>query len=122
MPATAQPASDFRGYRIEFSNGNGMAGLASRTARLVAVLGFEHPRLTNDKPFGRAASQLQYVAGAEAAAQAVNARLPVQVPLSEVARLDRNAKVRVLLGSDFPAPAPITTASGPVREAAAPQP
>ena len=113
LPASV-PAS-FHGYRIEVANGNGTTGLARRTSYLLGVLGFEKARLTNDKPFGRAESRLQYVAGAEDAAQAVNARLPAPLPLAQVASLERSAKVRVLLGRDFPAKAPEILAARPPK-------
>jgi tetratricopeptide (TPR) repeat protein len=103
------------GYRIEVSNGNGAGGLARRTSYLLDPLGFEHTRLTNDKPYGRLESRLQYVAGAQDAARQVNARLPRPLPLAEVPTLERSAKVRVLLGRDFPASDPAILAAKPAK-------
>lgn len=112
--APAAPAT-FQGYRIELANGNGTAGLARRTSYLLGALGFEKARLTNDRPYGRVESRLQYVAGAEDAANAVNARLPAPLPLAQVPSLERSAKVRVLLGRDFPAKAPEILAAKPPK-------
>lgn len=105
----------FHGYRIEVANGNGTTGLARRTSYLLDALGFEKARLTNDKPYGRAQSRVQYVAGAEDAAKAVNARLPAPLPIAEVPALERSARVRVLLGRDFPASAPQILAARPAK-------
>lgn len=101
--AAPRPAPDLRGYRVEISNGNGTSRLAWRTSNLLKALGIDRARLTNAKPYGTRASQLQYVPGAEQAARDINAQLPMEVPLAEVAKLERDAKVRVLLGRDYPA-------------------
>ena len=89
--------------RIEVSNGNGTSGLARRVLASLHLPQATPTRLTNDKPFGRASSRIEYVPGAEQAARAVNARLPATLPLAPVARLDRQVGVRVLLGKDFAA-------------------
>jgi hypothetical protein len=62
------------------------------------------PRLTNDKPYGVQTSRIQYVAGAERLARDVNARLPSPLPLARAGSLERDVRVRVLLGKDFPQP------------------
>ncbi len=107
--------------RIEIANGNGATGLAKRVWSLLAPRGMERPRLTNDKPYGVVTSRIEYVAGAEQVAREVNAGLPAQLPLARVAGLDRNMRVRVLLGKDFPrngVPA-VAGAQVPVKFAAA---
>ena len=87
---------------IEISNGNGTSGLAHQVSRLLAPRGIKKPRLTNAKPYGVTASRIQYVEGAGQAAREINLRLPIPLPLARVASLDRNTRVRVLLGKDFP--------------------
>jgi len=100
-------------YRIEIANGNGATGLARRVSNLLAPRGITGPRLTNDKPYGVVNSLIQHVAGAEQAAREINSSLPVRLPLLRVQGLERNVRVRVLLGKDFPrnmAPAPMKLA------------
>jgi len=100
--APAQPG------RLEIANGNGVTGLARRLSMALAPQGFERARLTNEKPFNVATSRIQYVAGAERMARDLNATLPVQLPLAQVAQLERNARVRIVLGKDFPPQAAAT--------------
>lgn len=88
--------------RVEVSNGNGTTGLARRIAGILAPASALRPRLTNDKPYGAQASRIQYVGGAEQLAQDINARLPSPLPLARIESLDRDVRVRVLLGRDFP--------------------
>lgn len=106
VAASGAPATTVMGaaaaVRVEVSNGNGASGLARRVAGLVAAAGAVKPRLTNDKPFGVQASRIQYVAGAERLAEDINARLPVPLPLARADALERDVRVRVLLGKDFP--------------------
>jgi Flp pilus assembly protein TadD len=88
--------------RIEISNGNGATGLAMGVSHLLAAQGAGPARLTNDKPYGVVRSSIQFVAGAEQEARQINQALPVPLPLTQVASLQRKAPVRVLLGKDFP--------------------
>lgn len=94
--------------RFEIANGNGVPGLARRLSMVLAPQGFERARLTNERPFNVATSRVQYVAGAERMAHDINATLPVQLPLAQVAQLERNARVRIVLGKDFPPKAAAT--------------
>jgi hypothetical protein len=106
----AAPSVRFAG-RIEISNGNGATGLAMGISHLLAAQGAAPARLTNHKPYGVARSGIQFVAGAEQEARQVNQALPVQLPLTQVASLERKAPVRVLLGKDFPPATVITQVS-----------
>lgn len=102
QPVAKKPLADLA--RLEIANGNGTSGLALRVAGYLGSSGAQRARLTNDKPFGAASSAVQYVAGSEQMAREVNASLPVALPLRRVAALDRNMRVRVLLGKGFAAP------------------
>lgn len=102
--ASQPPVHDLRMSRIEIANGNGTTRLAAGVAGLLAsqgVQGLQRPRLTNDTPYGVQLSVIQYVAGAEDAALEIRAALPSTFPISQVARLDRDMKVRILIGRDF---------------------
>lgn len=98
VPAAAVAATG----RVEIANGNGASGLARRVSGLLAPQGAKPPRLTNDKPYGVQTSRIQYVAGSERMAQELNARLPSPLPLALAETLERDVRVRVLLGKDFP--------------------
>lgn len=100
--ATAATGAAPAAARVEVSNGNGTTGLARRIASMLAPASALRPRLTNDKPFGAHASRIQYVGGAEQLAQDINARLPAPLPLARIESLERDVRVRVLLGRDFP--------------------
>jgi Tfp pilus assembly protein PilF len=100
--ATPVPAQEMVRGRLEIANGNGTSGLARRVSGLVAMPGTAPARLTNHKPYGVQASRIQYVAGSQRQAQEINARLPSPLPLALVETLERDVRVRVLLGKDFP--------------------
>lgn len=95
MTATADGAS-----RLEVSNGAGVARLARRTADRLEQEGVVSARLTNAQHFRFPQTRIEYLPGQDAAVQAVAERLPVQVKLVPVARLDRNMSLRLVLGQD----------------------
>lgn len=101
--ATAAMGAAPAAARVEVANGKGTNGLARRIAGILAPASALRPRLTNDKPYGVQASRIQYVSGAEQLAQDINARLPAPLPLARIDSLERDVRVRVLLGKDFPA-------------------
>lgn len=92
--------TDIRGVKLEVANGVGVVGLARRTADRLAEDGVATARLTNAKPYRQLHTQIEYVRGQEAAAQALVSRLPVQVDLVPVSRLDRDMSLRLVLGQD----------------------
>jgi len=111
IPDVAPAAAVRLAGRIEISNGNGATGLAMSVSHLLAAQGTAPARLTNHKPYGVAHSSIQFVAGAEEEARQINQALPVQLPLAQVALLERKAPVRILLGKDFPSATVITQVS-----------
>jgi len=100
--ATAAMGAAPAAGRVEVSNGNGATGLARRIAGILVPASALRARLTNDRPYGVQVSRIQYVGGSEQLAQDINARLPAPLPMARIESLERNVRVRVLLGKDFP--------------------
>jgi hypothetical protein len=90
--------TDIRGVKLEIANGVGVVRLARRTADRLAEDGVATARLTNAKPYRQLRTQIEYAPGQEAAVQALASRLPVQVDLVPVSRLDRDMGLRLVLG------------------------
>ena len=86
--------------RLEISNGAGVERLARRTADRLEREGVVSARLTNASHFRFPQTQIQYLPGQDAAVKAVMERLPVQIKLVPVAKLDRNMSLRLVLGKD----------------------
>lgn len=114
-PATAILGAAAPALRVEVSNGNGATGLARRVAGLLSGASALRARLTNDQPYGVQTSRIQYVRGAERLAEDINARLPAPLPLARAEALERDVRVRVLLGKDFPQGAAPTAEISPRR-------
>lgn len=94
--------TDIRGVRLEVSNGVGVAQLAKRTALRLAETGVATARLTNDRPYRQARTQIQYLPGQLAAVNALAARLPVPVEQVQVpvGQLNARIQLRLVLGHD----------------------
>ncbi len=91
-----------RPYRIEVSNGNGVTGMAKKVKGFLNKEGYSSARLTNQKPFHVASSQVQYRTGYREQAQSLALILPGQpgiAPASKDLRWD--ISIRVLLGKDL---------------------
>lgn len=88
--------------RLEVANGNGIRGMAARTAGLLRQFGLPSARLTNDRPFRHTQTEIQYVAGRQDSAQQVSKLLPVTSQLVEMPALQRGIEVRVVIGHDLP--------------------
>jgi tetratricopeptide (TPR) repeat protein len=117
LPQQQPRAMPTRSFKLEVSNGNGVLGLAKRVAGRLTGAGLKTARLTNQRPFNHATTEVQYREGYAAEAEALAAKLhhPVQVKRSE--RLARHIDVRLVLGRDVlsdvalvapPAPATVT--------------
>ncbi|HEX5362822.1 MAG TPA: tetratricopeptide repeat protein [Gallionella sp.] len=87
-------------YRIEVSNGNGVAGLARKVAGFLDGEGYSGARLTNQKTFKVASSQVQYRSGFREQAQSLVLTLPGQPGIAQVEDLRRDISIRVVLGKD----------------------
>ena len=87
-------------YRIEVSNGNGVMGMARKVADFLNKDGSPSARLTNQKPFQVASSQVQYRSGYRDQAQSLASALPGKPGIAQASNLRRDVSVRVLLGKD----------------------
>lgn len=97
----ATTTTDLRGLRLEVANGVGVERLATRTAGQLAKSGVRVSRLTNQKPYRQVRTQIRYVAGQEAALQALTQHLPVSVERVAVASLPAGMHLKLVLGRDF---------------------
>jgi hypothetical protein len=101
QPAAPQPFVDaLRGVKLEVSNGVGITNLARRTADRLAPTGVITARLTNARPFRQAKTEIQFVAGQNLSAQALQARLPVTAKTVTAKSLERGVQIRLVLGHD----------------------
>ena len=110
------------GFRLEVANGNGVTGLARRVGRSLVEVGYPASRLTNQKPFQQAVTQIQYRDGYEQQARALGRRFAQ--PPEVVARngLNPRADVRIVLGHDLPREFALNLGSAsPLKLAAAPK-
>ena len=101
-PRDVAPAT--RAYRLEVSNGNGVAGLARKVSELLVEPGMLSPRLTNQEPYAQRMTEIQYRDGYAAAAASLGERLPPGAPARKSERLRFDTDVRVVLGADCAGP------------------
>ncbi|UUZ75870.1 LytR C-terminal domain-containing protein [Polaromonas sp. P1(28)-13] len=90
-----------RGVRLEVANGVGITNLARRTAnRLAAGTGVITARLTNARPYRQMKTEIQFGAGQDALAKALQTRLPLTATLA-AAQMQGNVQLRLVLGHDL---------------------
>jgi len=99
-PIGIEAVSSLKGVRLEVSNGAGVAHLARRTADRLAPTGVVTARLTNARPYRQVRTEIQYLAGQEVSAQALQARLPVKTSAVASNGLHRGVQIRLVLGHD----------------------
>lgn len=87
--------------RLEVANGNGVTGLARRTSRYLQDKGYAAARLTNQRPYRQAATEIHYRNGQQDQARELNALLREPVRLVESARLKSGIGIRLVLGRDM---------------------
>jgi len=92
--------SELEGVRLEVSNGAGIARLARRTADRLALAGVATARLTNASPYLQASTEVQFARGQEAAAQALQSRLPLATRAVASGQLPAGMQLRLVLGHD----------------------
>lgn len=95
----AAPAA--KPYRIEVSNGNGVTGMARKVAGFLDGEGYSKARLTNQKPFQVASSQVQYRSGYREQAQTLVLNLPGRPGIAQADDLRGDISIRVVLGKDL---------------------
>jgi hypothetical protein len=88
------------GSRLEIANGNGATGLAKRFRQALATRGIAVTRLTNAKPFGRAATSIEFRRGFEQQARGLQATLGGKAVLQQADKLRASTDVRLVLGKD----------------------
>lgn len=89
---------------IEISNGNGVTGMAGRSAGFFRILGFDVGRITNAPHFNYQTSRIYYLEGNLDVAKAVAGIVPGPQEFEEVEDLGRaGIGVRLLLGRDMAA-------------------
>ena len=92
--------SGLAGIRLEVSNGAGIARLARRTAERLALAGVSTARRTNALPYQQARTEIQFARGQEAAAQALQSRLPLAARAVASDPMPAGMQLRLLLGHD----------------------
>ncbi len=99
VPAAMMEVSSKR-VRVEVSNGGGIRGMARRVAQFLSGNDQIAQRITNQRPFNQATTQIEYRAGYRADAERIGGSFPRQVALAESQSLNRDVEVRVVLGKD----------------------
>lgn len=89
-------------FALEVANGNGVRGLAKRVAADLASAGVRATRLTNQRPFKQARTEVQYREGYAAQAAELAGKLEHPALLVPSNRLGRGVDVRLVLGNDLP--------------------
>lgn len=98
---TAKPVPKVQVSRLEVSNGNGVAGMASRVGRWLATQGLKPNSLTNQQHFAQRQTVIQYRSGYEEAAQRVARSLPANAKAEPSPTPGLRSDVRVVLGRDW---------------------
>lgn len=91
-----------RRFRLEVANGNGINGMARRVSIALRTHGYFQTRLTNQKPFTQAKTQVFYREGFAAQAQTVGRGFKQTIAVSQRSNIDSRADVRIVLGHDLP--------------------
>lgn len=86
--------------RLEVSNGNGVTGMARKTSLELQNSGYPKARLTNERPYRLAATEIQYRPGFEVQARELQTALRPGVPVVASSRLRSDVQVRLALGKD----------------------
>jgi len=105
--------------RLEISNGNAIPGLGRAVSDQLKRAGFNVMRLTNERPFRRQRTELQFRDGYTDVATSFVSRLPKSVNIIRSHTLSVDVDVRLVLGHDvLTAGGLLGTAYGERRDAA----
>ena len=99
IPAPAN-SSTSRQARVEVSNGNGVSGMAKWMGGFLGRQGIAVSRLTNEYPFTRETTKIQYQAGFKESAQALQKALQGDTLLMPINQATDRFDVRLVLGQD----------------------
>lgn len=91
--------------RLEIRNGNGVAGMAAATARIVGDARLQVIRVTNEGNFQVAVTRVEYGGGQELAARALARRLGASETVAQSSC--RPSDLRLILGRDLPGAAAV---------------
>ena len=86
--------------RVEVSNGNGVSGMAKWMGGFLGRQGIAVSRLTNEHPFTREITKIQYQAGFKESAQALQQALHGDAQLMPINQATDRIDVRLVLGQD----------------------
>ena len=107
LPVPALPAADrlskapaAQPARLEIASGNGVAGMAKRIRQVLAQLGIPVRRLSNERPYTRRSTTIQYRPGYEREAAVLQRALKGEVALLASTGLSSDADLRLVLGKD----------------------
>lgn len=95
LPAAQAPV------RVEVANGNGVGGLARKTSSYLKGIGYGPVRLTNQKPFTLARTEIQFRPGFQQQAKSLQSALAGRGVLASSDLLRQDIHVRVVLGKDL---------------------
>lgn len=87
--------------RLEVANGNGVRGMARKTAQVLLQAGFPAARLTNQRPYRQKATEVHYGFGMLPEAVRVSALLPGEPLLVPMEVPPYEGAVRVVIGRDM---------------------
>ena len=102
-PATPPKAPELissNSFRLELSNGSGIAGLATRLRKVLTRLGIPVQLVTNERPYKQVVTEIQYRNGYEYDAKSLRDKLRGQAMISQVTT-KRPVDIRVVLGKDL---------------------
>jgi tetratricopeptide (TPR) repeat protein len=100
LPQKETRVAPARSFKLEVSNGNGVLGLAKRTARELASAAVRIARLTNQRPFEQARTEIQYRDGYAAEAAELAGQLEHGAQVVPNNQLAHGVDVRLVLGKD----------------------
>jgi tetratricopeptide (TPR) repeat protein len=97
----ADPVSPAAVAYLEVMNGNGVKGLANSVTRYLAAQGYPTLGAGNQPQFNEAWTRIEYRPGHAEQARRLGGMLPVKLALSEVAAMEGQASIRLVLGKDL---------------------
>lgn len=97
----ARPATAGATGYVEVMNGNGVKGLADSVTRHLAAKGYQTLGAGNQPQFNEMRTRIEYRPGHAEAARRLGGMLPGKVALSEVAAMEGEASIRLVLGKDL---------------------
>ena len=101
-PPKAPELISSNSFRLELSNGSGIAGLATRLRKVLTRLGIPVKLVTNERPYKQVVTEIQYRNGYEYDAKNLRDKLRGQAMISQVTT-KRPVDIRVVLGKDLKA-------------------